>query len=393
MNSAAPMLVAHPWMGSGGSEATAMWTLQALQNAGYQNISFVTVPEMDFDKFNRIYGTTVDGGKITRLRSPRIPGVQNSRRFAHLQNGLFQRHCRRLAKKFELCVSAYNFVDFGKPGLQLIGDYTFSEELRLKLDPDALAQARHRPSWKRRCYLAAGDLLRGDAARPLSARGDLVLANSEWTREIFQRILGEKSDGVLYPPVQFPPPKPSAGRENGSFVCLGRIAPEKCIPRMIHILDRVRAAGFPVRFWIAGAFDTPEYEREIRGMVSTRQDWVELPGFLDAEKKAGILGRTAFGIHARPAEAFGIAVAEMAGAGCIPFVPDAGGPAEIVDRNPELCYGSDDDAVAKIIALLSRPERQDALRTRLAAAMTRFRPESFMTCFLGYLEKFIASGH
>ena len=58
------------------------------------------------------------------------------------------------------------------------------------------------------------------------------------------------------------------------------------------------------------------------------------------------------GIHARPGEAFGIAIAEMIVAGCLPFVPAEGGPSEIVDHNPALVYDTVDEAVEKIDSML-----------------------------------------
>ncbi|MCB1235551.1 MAG: glycosyltransferase family 4 protein [Verrucomicrobiae bacterium] len=385
-------LVCHPWMGFGGSEATTMWTLQALQNAGHAGVAFVSASPVDFEKLNRVYGTSVSPEKIGVIRAPKLPGVNSGGRLAHLQSGWFQRYCRGLAPGYEVCVSAYNFVDFGRPGIQLVGDYTFSEALRRLLDPDAFRLARHRDHLPRRLYITAGDLLRGDADRPLPGRGDHVLANSDWTRGILSQNLGVACAGVLFPPVAFNPladDKSNSARDPLGFVCLGRIAPEKRVEPMIRILDRVRDAGFPVNFHIAGSFETPEYGREIQKLAATR-DWVSLPGFLAAGERDGLLKRVSFGLHARPAEAFGIAVAEMAGSGCIPFVPAVGGPAEIVE-NEDLRFNTEDEAVEKIVAVLSRPETHADLRARLAGSMDRFRPEVYMETFLREFDAFRAT--
>ncbi len=54
-----------------------------------------------------------------------------------------------------------------------------------------------------------------------------------------------------------------------------------------------------------------------------------------------------------------------------------GGPAEIVATD-ELTYRDDDEAVAKIAALLDNPARQRALRAHLAQRASLFSTERFM---------------
>lgn len=387
------VLVCHPWMGFGGSEATTMWTIQALQEHGAQ-VTFVTASDFDPERFNRVYGTSVDASRLIFQRAPRLPGLRNGARLAHLQSGFFQRHCREIAPLFDICVSGYNLIDFGRPGIQLIGDYTFSESLRRDIDPDANRLTRHRDHFLRRFYLALGDWLRGDVGRPLPSRGDLVLANSDWTRDILEsENVGLSRCPVLFPPVMYTPATPpaldgDARRAPFSFACLGRICPEKRIDSIIRILGRVREAGYPVTLAIAGSADSETYGAEISALAREAGDWVTLTGFLASVERDRLLAGTAFGIHARPAEAFGIAVAEMAGSGCIPFVPDMGGPAEIVD-NAQLRFRTESEAVEKIIAVLSRPETHDSLRRDLAASMHRFRPAQFMADFINLVGQFL----
>lgn len=384
-------LVVHPWMGFGGSEATTMWTIQALQSQGAL-VTFVTSSEFDPSRFNRVYGTSVDPAHLNVRRAPRLPGVNNGTRLALLQGGVFQSYCRKIAPEFDLCVSAYNLVDFGRPAIQLIGDYTWSETLRRAIDPDADRLPRHRDHFVRRLYLSGCDLIRGHRGIPLAARGDLVLANSDWTRDILAtESVGLPDCPVVFPPVMYSSPPPTGAehlRAPLSFACLGRISPEKRIESAIRILARVREAGQPITLAIAGAADDAAYGNEISKLVASHAQWAHLTGFLDSEKRDRLLASTAFGIHTRPAEAFGIAVAEMAGYGCIPFVPDMGGPAEIVE-DPRLRFRSEDEAVEKILAFLSRPDSHEELRRGLVASMTRFRPECFMETLLDHVERFL----
>ena len=58
MNKARRILVAHPWMGRGGSEATAMWTLQALAESPDEfEVTLVTASAVVWDELNARYGT------------------------------------------------------------------------------------------------------------------------------------------------------------------------------------------------------------------------------------------------------------------------------------------------------------------------------------------------
>ena len=129
--SAPSLLIAHPWIGSGGSEATAMWVLRALQDK-YQ-VTLVTSGDIDFARWNDLYGADVDSKKIRTISAPRLPLVKRGDQLVALQHALFQRYCRSIAPRFDLCISTYNFVDFGKPGIQLIGDLSFTESLRVSV--------------------------------------------------------------------------------------------------------------------------------------------------------------------------------------------------------------------------------------------------------------------
>jgi glycosyltransferase involved in cell wall biosynthesis len=90
-----------------------------------------------------------------------------------------------------------------------------------------------------------------------------------------------------------------------------------------------------------------------------------------------LVARQRYGIHAMLDEHFGIAVAGMVRAGCVVFVHDAGGPAEIVGAEPGLRWTSAEDAVAKIQAVLRDLRRQSAARRHLAERAALFSTERF----------------
>lgn len=368
------LLVAHPWMARGGSEATAMWTLEALQDV--YEITFVTAATIDWDSLNRAYGTEVKADRIRLLKAPALPTVDSPLRFSHLQVRYFERFCHRVAPRYDLCLSAYNPIYFGRPAMHLIGDFSFSEEMRKRLYIHGTEKFQHRESLLRKLYLGAGALLEVKKP-PLREWGDLVLANSEWSAVQLSDHFGLDGAGVIYPPVILPKAPAGASRDPLRFVCLGRVVPEKELERIIRILGRVRESGYAVTLQLIGNLDDSDYSRGLAVSLAPHRDWITPTGFLDLEAKQNLIAGCTYAIHACRIEAFGIAVAEMVSMGCVPFVPDTGGAGEIVPF-PELQFGDDDEAVAKIIAMLENPGRTSHFRESLPARMEQFGPGKFM---------------
>ncbi len=377
------ILIAHPWMGRGGSEATAMWLLQALQDDF--NVSFVTAGPIDWAELNGAYGTSVDSRKISVIRAPRIPTVDGPAKLVQLQLRYFERFCHRISEGFDICASAYNPIDFGRPAIQLMGDFSFSEEMRKRLYIHGEGQFRHRESFFRAIYLKLSEWL-GVRVTPLRDRDDLILANSEWCAEQLSQHFSISDAPVLYPPVMLPTVVRNSHRDPLGFVCLGRVVPEKEIERIISILKSVRELGYPVTLRLLGALDDSDYSSRVAALVA-EESWIQPEGFLQLNEKQDVLSSMSFALHACRIEAFGIAVAEMASMGCIPFVPDTGGAGEIVSL-PELQFGCDDEAVEKIVALLENPERTGEIRNLLPQEMNRFGPDVFMREIRNYVLDF-----
>lgn len=366
------LLLTHPWMGRGGSEATAMWALEALQDEF--EVTFSTASPLDFDDLNQAFGTKVDPQKIRFIQAPRIPTVNNPFRLAHLQIRFFERFCQKLARKADFCVSTYNPVQFGRPSIQLIGDFSFSEGMRKRLYVHGDSKFCHRETIVRRLYLSFAELISVPQI-PLADRGDLILANSNWSAKQLCDHFHVSEAKVIYPPVVLPEAPSHSVRDPLGFVCLGRVVPEKEIDRVITILEMVRGEGFPVTLSLIGQLDDSRYSNRIQEMISSRE-WIIPKGFLSLRKKQDVLASQTFALHACRIEAFGIAVAEMASMGCIPLVPDTGGAGEIVPF-PELQFATNEEACAKILELIKDPESIPRFRESLSARVARFGPEAF----------------
>jgi len=380
------ILIAHPWMGHGGSEATAMWSLHALQDVA--KITFTTASPVDWDRLNGTYGTAVSPEKITLLQAPRLPGVATGTKLAFWQRAYFERFCQTLPERYDICISSYNPIRFNQPGIQLIGDFSFDEGARLDLYPNASDQAYHRPSLLRRVYLSVGEQLAGRDDGEVAGPGDLIVANSRWTAQVLDERFQISNSPILYPPSSLHAVESTVTRDPLGFVCMGRIMPEKEVEGIIAILDRVRAVGYPATLDLAGQFGMDPYSKRIARMAKERAEWIRTPGFFGPKEKQEVFASRTYGIHACRVEAFGIAIAEMATAGLLPFVSSDGGVQEIVGLK-ELIYSDIDDAVAKIIARIQQPESLESMRTSLRERVTRFEPERFSETLVGIVQDFL----
>lgn len=371
------VLIAHPCLLYGGSEFRALWSVEALR--GSCRMGVATGCPIDFAKLNGHCGTSLGAYDIEILRSPQWLRKAVGHTDA-LRGALFARFLRRVAARFDICISAYNRMDFGRPAIQLFADFSFDDSLRRSYHPIPVGVRGwfHRSGMARASYLSVTRAIAG--ASDYNGADDWLIANSAWTAELLRSRLGLPVNRVIFPPVVgTAPPVPWVQREAG-FVVVGRVSHEKRIDRMIDVLGRVRAAGHDVHLHIVGAIGDDGYGRAIRDQIALNGSWCFAEGYMVGAEKMAFLAQHRFAIHGCTGEAFGISVAEYVKAGCIPFVPEEGGPKEIVECD-ELIYREEDEAVAKITRLLENPERQHALHADLVQRANRFSVERFMAEF------------
>jgi len=379
--------VVHPrLLPGGGSEACAMWTIQALQDDC--RVTLLTMGRPDLRKLNESCGTSVDGSRI-ELRSLAIPPGMRTR-FDALRAFRLARYCRRHAGAFDVMISAYNVMDFGVPGIQMIADFSFDDDLRRELDlaSGASEGVFQKASAWRSIYLGLARALAGD--REEGWKSNRTLANSEWTRRLLQERFGVPSE-VVYPPVagEFPN-VPWDEREDG-FVVVGRLVPEKGIRLVIDILTEVRKVK-PVHLHILCRRCRTAYAREIEDLCRRHADWIHLEGAMYGPEKEALLARHKYGISGCRSEAFGIAVAEMVKAGLIVWVPGGGGQTEIV-AEAGLVYSGRDDAAARILAVLGDQDRETALRGRLGGRASAFSSARFVSEMRAVVGHFLKEGN
>lgn len=362
------ILIGHSYWGRGGAEVAAMRLIEALcQN---YKIDIVTRGGFDLEELNHCSGTNIRNNDLNAIRFPPLTPKVNSTGGA-LWHGIFLRYCRRIAPEYDLCITASRTLDWGVPAIHFLSDVAWNRPLQERFD---CPEAGLRANLIRRAYFGAASLLAGTSGRDLTQH-DTLVANSEWTARMSAEFCG-RPPVVIYPAV--PPVGQGAAwvdREN-AFLCLGRISPEKRIEQVIAILDQVRGRGHSVRLHLAGGGGADHYSKQIEALCAARREWITVLGPVYGEAKQALLGRCRYGINACEREAFGIATLEMAMAGMVPFVPQAGAQSEMISDDA-LIYRDVEDAVLKMDTVLQSGSRQMELHKAMLRRGAEFNPEHF----------------
>jgi glycosyltransferase involved in cell wall biosynthesis len=234
---------------------------------------------------------------------------------------------RNALRGYDLIVNSNDFVGFLPRGVRRLHYFHFP--LR--------ASFAVMPRYRQRAVRAMASLARWMAARFDGdvQPGDVVLANSRFTRERVRHLWPDASVDVLYPPVDVPATIPD-GQRDIDVVTLGNIAPDK------HQLEQVEiAAMMPERrFAILGAVQSRSYARQVERAIRTKR-LTNVVLVLDetARRVSDYLGRARVFLHMKESEHFGISVGQAIAHGCIPIVHDSGGQVELV-TDPSLRFRS-----------------------------------------------------
>jgi alpha-1,2-mannosyltransferase len=226
-----------------------------------------------------------------------------------------------------------------------------------------------------------------DFARVLSwksyASGRLILANSKFTAHAIENQYGIKPV-VIYPPVNVKSAIESSTRLKKNVVLvISRFSFEKrleTVPRLAKSVD--------ANFVILGAIQSIEAFNRIREEIrrcNVRNKVTLIPN-APLDIKLEILKKAKVYLHTMPFEHFGISIVEGMAAGCIPVVPDSGGPKEFVP--PEWRYREDEDAIQKIQRALR--QWSPPIAEEMRAIAQEFREERFHDQFSKALTSHLA---
>lgn len=369
----------------GGGNGVAAWMIQAL-HARF-DLTVLTLEPLDVEPINRFYGTSIDPSRLTNLRAmPRLyPLLKRAKApLALMKSSLLMRALHGMQTPYDLVLTANNEADLHRPGIQYVHYPTY---IRPRPDVD---QRSYHDERVMRLYYALCDRIA--AASRDGIKRNLTLVNSDWTGRLMRGWYDGHPTVTLYPPVAGDfPDVPWEARAPG-FVCVGRIAPEKNIERIIEILAAVRERFPEVRLHLVGTAGTDAYSQRVLRRVEHERAWVTLYENIPRDELVRLVASQRFGIHGMDEEHFGMAVAEMVRAGCVVWVPDGGGQIEIVAADPRLRYRSVDEAVASITRALEDDLHAQELRATLVPQRERFTEREFVRRFDAIIDRFLAAG-
>jgi phosphatidylinositol alpha-1,6-mannosyltransferase len=217
-------------------------------------------------------------------------------------------------------------------------------------------------------------------ARTVYAASDLVIANSQGTRQLVAGLCPEARITCISPGVDvkaFVPDAEDVGRYRRTWgwpddtmvvATVARMEPRKNHAMVLEAVASLRNRGVPVAYFCAG--DGEERARLAeRAITLGVQEWVRFPGAIsDSEKK---LAFAACQVHAMPAirvgpmiEGFGIVFIEAAAAGVPSIAGNTGGQAEAV-KDGETGLVVDGTSLAAVSGALEVLYRDGARRARM----------------------------
>jgi glycosyltransferase involved in cell wall biosynthesis len=368
-------------MAKGGGEAVAMNVLEALQDE--YDVTLLTLTDPDLPELNDYFNTDVTDIQI-RQAGRAAPWLHETfgLKYYVLQNALLGRYARRHSDEFDLLVSTINELGLETDAVQYIHfpfDWTVSLDNREHIFHPTVEEES---LYEQFCTRVAG-VCRDDI------QSNVLLANSKWTASVVADAY-DADPNVLYPPIDTEEfdPRRWAEREAG-FVTVGRIERSKRITELVEIVGAVQERGHDVHLHVIGPTVDEAYLAEVEAMVEDRP-YVELEGEVPREELVERICTHRYGIHGKEYEHFGMAVAELAAGGAIPFVPANGGQHAIVGDD-RLTYDSVEDAVDSIDRVLSNQATQTELRMGPAEIRERFGRERFKSEILSIVAEEIDS--
>ncbi|GAX36982.1 glycosyltransferase [Nodularia sp. NIES-3585] len=350
----------YPYFMGGGAEAVGLWIIQALKNK--YELTLFTLGEIHIEKLNSMYGTSISNEDIKiKTILPKFVDilcylmmVKNNNvkmLFFHLLIRIFKQN----SHEYDLVISAYNAMDMGQKGIQYIHWIKVLEG---------------KPFHRKISTFSHEQLL-----------NNISIANSYCVADNVNKHYGINAN-VVYPPVVIDTPDIPWIDKEYAFICSGRIVEPKQPHKVIKILKLVRERGFDIKLHITGGgggFYEWKYTNLVKKMVRENSSWITLHENLPYEEYIKVLANCKYGIHFKK-EPFGISIAEMVKAGAIPFVRNEGGQVEIVgENNEELFFNTEEEAVEKIIAVLSSSAKQNKLLQSLTTQRNLFSTQRFMS--------------
>lgn len=364
--------IIHPTLTAGGAGAVAMWIIKALQDK--YDITLITTETLNFNKLNSFFGINQKPQKFLHreVLYPTILKIIFRDAFL-LKVHLAQRYYKKHKDKFDLAIATRCEMDLGEPGIQYIHFPVWNDEPLRQIDQLPNKGIYHkgllRKIYKKFCACVSG-------FSEKRMKENITIVNSNWTGEIVNKVYGINSQ-VIYPPVQGDFPDVTWKNREDGFVCIGAVSPTKQIEKIIDIIKHVRNKFPSTHLHIIAKDNKSEYALKINSLCAQNSSWLSWEKNTTREDMINLVSIHKYGIHGMLHEHFGIVVAEMIKAGCIPFVPNGGGQVEIV-QDRRLIYEDQKDAIQKIFNIINNEVIQKDICKELSKRSSQFSTKVFV---------------
>ena len=325
-------------------------------------------------------GVPVDADRLRVVRLDPESRFVTSREW--LASLLRMRKLKSLAKDADACISTANIIDFGKPAhhfvylLSQFGGAAFYDYI----------MGRRGGFGPRRMLRRMGTAFYENVVRPLfgirplkrivADRRERIYPTSGYVEEVLRGYFGPFNSSIFYPPTTFEFNDGTVKRDPLLAIYVGRIFPPKKITDIVAIVERARAiSGKDLKLHVAGQLQQSPYTDLLRSMERERP-WLKLVGPVYGKEKETFMLSAAYALHAERDEAFGIAIAEYLKAGCIPIVPDQGGPKEIV-ADKALEFHTVEEAANTLSRLVGDDAFREERRAHCAGRAAEFSLDAY----------------
>jgi len=353
--------VLHPEFSLGGASAIAIFTLEALREKF--DLCLVTTEKVDINQVNNFYGTNFREDDFESIITPKNEFIRKIIEPAFLLKVAFvQRYIKKEQKKFDFIIATRCEMELGeKKGIQYINLPAINDEAIREIGqmPEGLFQ---NDNFIRKIYYYFFWKISGMELSKI--KKNITLVDSNWAGKVVEKTYGISDYKVVYPPVSNNFLHVEWDQKENGFVMIGYVDATKRTIDVIRILQKVKEINKDLHLHIIGRDSGSEYALKVDRIIENNNEWVSWEKNLGKKEVEKLVSKHRFGIHGMKNEHFGIAVAELVNAGCIPFIHNSGGQVEIV-RDDRLIYNSDDDAVDKINRVIANEGMQIEIREKL----------------------------
>lgn len=373
------VLVVHPqFRFLGGAELVAIHVLRWLLLQKNINITLLTLRPVNFSRVHRFTNVTLPWEKLT-IRIANCPSILRYARgrFELLKLSFLHRAARNQCAKFDLCISTYNEMDFGKRGVQYVHHPSFAQRMSLRkfhIIEKTTILDRFPPVNK--LYRSLVFAISGDSVE--GYKSNVTLANSRFTNEIMKEIY-DLDGHVVYPALLPDSDNHTAiewERREFRFISVGRIARDKDYDFVLDTFGALSRRFQQASFLIVGTLVDGAYQKILCDKAKRLGVPLTIKNDVTKQELDSLLGASKFYIHSKREEHFGISVIEAAHAGCLPFVFDSGGTRETIIPTV-LRFTTSDELILQIEELLSDLAKLQSTMQEVCNSASRFQASAF----------------